>query len=88
MSGGKDPVQKCGAQYGIRNQEPAETNGGHLQAASPGKIPGPAPSARLGVAKRGEEGGVGKCSRHALRQNFLRRTPDLDAMPDLPVRIR
>jgi hypothetical protein len=28
------------AQYGIRNQEPAETNGGHLQAASPGKIPG------------------------------------------------
>ena len=25
--------------YGIRNQEPAETNGGHLQAASPGKIP-------------------------------------------------
>src|SRR5271166_1309571 len=36
----KDPVQKFGAQYGIRNQEPAETNGGHLQAASPGKIPG------------------------------------------------
>jgi hypothetical protein len=28
--------------YYIRNQEPAETNGGHLQAASPGKIPGPA----------------------------------------------
>ena len=42
MGGGKDPVQKFGAQYGIRNQEPAETNGGHLQAASPGKIPGPA----------------------------------------------
>ena len=37
MGGGKDPVQKFGAQYGIRNQEPAETNGGHLQAASPGK---------------------------------------------------
>jgi hypothetical protein len=29
-------------QYGIRNQEPAETNGGHLQAASPRKIPGSA----------------------------------------------
>ena len=42
MGGSKDPVQKLGAQYGIRNQEPAETNGGHLQAASPGKIPGPA----------------------------------------------
>jgi hypothetical protein len=40
MGGSKDPVQKFGAQYGIRNQEPAETNGGHLQAASPGKIPG------------------------------------------------
>jgi len=40
MGGGKHPVQKFGAQYGIRNQEPAETNGGHLQAASPGKIPG------------------------------------------------
>jgi hypothetical protein len=26
----------------IRNQEPAETNGGHLQATSPGKIPRPA----------------------------------------------
>jgi hypothetical protein len=26
-------------QYGIRNQEPTETNSGHLQAASPGKIP-------------------------------------------------
>ena len=36
--GGGDPVQKFDAQYGIRNQEPAETNGGHLQAASPGKI--------------------------------------------------
>ena len=42
MGGGKDPVQKFGAQYGIRKQEPAETNGGHLQAASSGKIPGPA----------------------------------------------
>src|SRR5271165_3630565 len=42
MGGGKDPVQKFGAQYGIRNQEPAKTNGGHLQAASPGKIPGSA----------------------------------------------
>ena len=41
MGGDKgDLVQN--AQYGIRNQEPAETNGGHLQAASPGKIPGPA----------------------------------------------
>jgi len=42
MGGGKGSVQKFGAQYGIGNQEPAETNGGHLQAASPGKIPGPA----------------------------------------------
>src|SRR6202035_1475360 len=42
ITGIQDPVQKFGAQYGIRNQEPAETNGGHLQAASPGKIPGPA----------------------------------------------
>jgi hypothetical protein len=32
-------LNKIRAQYGIRNQEPAETNGGHLQAASPGKIP-------------------------------------------------
>jgi hypothetical protein len=41
VGGGKNPEQKCGAQYGIRNQEPAETNGGHLQAASPGKISRP-----------------------------------------------
>ena len=41
MCGG-DPVQKFGGQYGIRNQEPAETNGGHLQAASPGEISEPA----------------------------------------------
>jgi hypothetical protein len=27
---------------GLGIQEPAEINGGHLQAASPGKIPGPA----------------------------------------------
>ena len=48
ITGIQDPVQKFGAQYGIRNQEPAETNGGHLQAASPGKIPGPAgPSGRI-----------------------------------------
>ena len=40
MCGGES-VQKFGGQYGIRNQEPAETNGGHLQAASPGKIPRP-----------------------------------------------
>jgi hypothetical protein len=39
MVGSKDPVQKFGAQYGIRNQKPTETNGGHLQEASPGKIP-------------------------------------------------
>ena len=26
MGGGKNPEQKFGAQYGIRNQEPAETN--------------------------------------------------------------
>jgi hypothetical protein len=37
--GGGDLEPKFGAQYGIRNQEPAEINGGHLQAASPGKIP-------------------------------------------------
>ena len=30
MCGG-DPVQKFGAQYGIRNQEPAKTNGGHCK---------------------------------------------------------
>jgi hypothetical protein len=30
-------VEKFGAQYAIRNQEPAETNGGHWQAASPKK---------------------------------------------------
>jgi hypothetical protein len=42
MGGGKGSCTKFGAQYGIRNQEPAETNGGHLQAASPGKIPRPA----------------------------------------------
>ena len=37
---------RFGAKYGIRNQESAETNGGHLQAASPGKIPGPAGASR------------------------------------------
>ena len=37
MGGDKNSLQKFGAQYGIGNQEPAETNGGHLQAASPGK---------------------------------------------------
>jgi hypothetical protein len=42
MGGDKVPLQKFGAQYGIGNQEPAETDGGHLQAASPEKIPGPA----------------------------------------------
>jgi hypothetical protein len=30
------------AQYGIWNEEPAKTNGEHLQAASPGKVPGQA----------------------------------------------
>ena len=32
-----DPVQKIRLTYGIRNQEPAETNGGPLQAASRGR---------------------------------------------------
>jgi hypothetical protein len=36
MSGDKNALQKFGAQYEIGNQEPAETNSGHLQAASPG----------------------------------------------------
>jgi hypothetical protein len=42
MGGDKNSLQKFGAKYGIGNQEPAETNGGHLQATSPGKIPRPA----------------------------------------------
>jgi hypothetical protein len=33
---------RFGTQYGSRNEEPAKTNGGHLQAVSPGKVAGPA----------------------------------------------
>jgi hypothetical protein len=40
--GGGGFCTKFGTHNGIRNQEPSETNGGPLQAASPGKIPGPA----------------------------------------------
>jgi hypothetical protein len=45
--------------YGIRNQEPPEINGGHLQATPPGKIPAPAwTSGRIHL----EFEGVGKNS--------------------------
>ena len=33
------PITIPGTIYGIRNQEPAETNRGHLQTASPRKVP-------------------------------------------------
>jgi hypothetical protein len=38
--GGGGSCTKIGAPMGLGIQEPAETNGGHLQAASPGKIQG------------------------------------------------
>jgi hypothetical protein len=56
---------------GLGIQEPAETNGGHLQAASAGKIPGPAgTSGRIHF-------GVSLLSKKGSKKELTKRPPFL-----------